>query len=66
MEVLYYNHKSYKIVELKSKLPSISISGIEEKLDKQELVDHICRQNVEIAALVTKGSTLDIVFIKAF
>ena len=53
-----------QIVTLKSKLPTIAISGIQDKHEKQDLVDQICKQNSDIAALVTKGSTLEVVFIK--
>ena len=52
------------IVTLKSKLPTIAISGIEGTLGKQDLLEQICKQNTDISALIAKGSTLEVVFIK--
>ena len=53
-----------EIVTLKSKLPTISISGITEKLSKVDLTERICNQNEEINACVKNGSCLEVIFIK--
>ena len=53
-----------EVVTLKSKLPTIAISGITEKLSKIDLTKCICSQNKEISTCVKNGGSLDVIFIK--
>ena len=52
------------VVTMKSKLPSISITGIAEKLNKSELVQRIQQQNAKIAELISNGSVFEVIFVK--
>ena len=56
--------KENEIVPLKSKLPSISIVGVDEKYTKEELMDCIKMQNESIRALIENGQEFSIVFLK--
>ena len=52
------------VVTMKSKLPSISITGITENLNKSQLLERIRQQNVEISNLIDNGSVFEIIFVK--
>ena len=49
------------VVTMKSKLPSISITGITDNLNKSELLERIRQQNAEISNLIESGSVFEIV-----
>lgn len=54
-----------EIVNIKSKLPTISILNVKDYTTKEEFVDKVKRQNPVIKELIDKGSDFSIVFSKA-
>ena len=74
MESLQESHAANEVVKLKSKVPTISVMGVEachmtnqddEEMSKEELRTAIYRQNRFIAPLMDKdNSELEVVFVK--
>ena len=55
---------AHEVVELKSKLPTISILDVKEFTTKDEFVEKIKNKNPDIKRLIDNGSTLSIVYSK--
>ena len=56
--------KAEQIVNINSKLPTISIVGIEEIITKESAAEYVLSQNPDIQKLVDIGETFNVVFIK--
>ena len=54
----------HNVVELKSKLPTISILDVKQFASKDDFVEKVMNQNPEIKALVEAGSTFSVVYSK--
>ena len=52
------------IVNVKSKIPSISIVGVKEFSTKKEFIEKIKRQNPKVKQLIDQGSEFSIIFSK--
>ena len=56
---------AHNVVELKSKLPTISILDVKEFSSKEEFVQKVMNQNEDIKTLVEAGSTFSVVYSKS-
>ena len=54
-----------RVVELKTKLPTISILDVKEFISKEDFVEKVKKQNPEIKTLIDQGSEFSIVYSKS-
>ena len=63
--LLAANFQDKNVSEVKEKLPSISIVGIQEEITKSNFVSLLCKQNPEIDTLITAGEEFNVLFVKS-
>ena len=62
--LLTEDFKDKQVSVVKSKLPCISIVGIEDEVTKSNLLNKICKQNPAVSTLINEGHDFSVLFVK--